>query len=180
MFSFLLALLLAPQTVVPRISLPPRPQVGSLQARQRWQYQSWQVGDFGSFVIASTSNDSGSAFGMVCGKDCVWFVNFQSECKAGHSYPAMMNGPGGSKSLNLKCYPLERYYILTFPLDEDSANAVIRAKGGEIGFAFPLDSGKFGVSRFSLAGSVSAAAKAIALSDEKEASGQQGLRDFTI
>jgi hypothetical protein len=131
----------------------------------------------GDFAIVSTTNESGSAFGMVCGTTCVWFVNFQKHCEAGHDYPAMVNAAGGAYAIQLRCYHLDQRWLLTFAVDDDSVDTI--KKGGEIGFAFPLDSGQFGVSRFSLAGGQGATLKAINIAIEKKKN-QSGLRDFTI
>lgn len=58
--------------------------------------------------------------GAICGNDCVWFVNFQTECKHGDRYPGLVNSKaGGSYSVQLTCYHMniekELNYLLTFP-----------------------------------------------------------------
>ena len=163
-----------------RMEAPPPPiQVVTAPAVPSWTYGNWKVSDMGDFSIASTLNDSQSAFGMVCGKTCVWFVNFQKECENGQDYPAMINTPGGAYAIQLRCYHLDDRALLTFSIDaKNDANAM--AKGGEIGFAFPLQSGKFGVSRFSLTGGAAATSKAITLATQKREQNQEGVRDFTI
>jgi hypothetical protein len=132
----------------------------------------------GDFSIASTVNESGSAFGAVCGKDCVWFVNFQSECTVGDEYPAMVNSPAGAYAVQLHCYYLDKRWLLTYAMTDDSITTI--AKGGEIGFAFPFASGKFGVSRFALQGGAEAVYKAIDVIVKRRERNQEGLRDFTI
>jgi hypothetical protein len=141
-----------------------------------WTFGDWTAGDYGDFTLASTVNESGSAFGLACGKTCVWFVNFQSGCEVGKDYPAMINTAAGAKAIQLRCYHLSDRWLLTFPLEENDADAI--SSGGQIGFAFPLQSGKFGVSRFSLTGGVDATVKAIKVDEQK--GNQEGLRDFTI
>lgn len=161
----------------PLVNLAPAP-IETVEARATWNFGGWQTGDFGTFTMASTLNESRSAFGAVCGKDCVWFVNFQIECTAGHEYPAMINSPAGSFAIKLRCYHLGNYRLLTFPMDERSLG--LFNKPGEAGFAIPLESGKFGVSRFSLTGGPEAVEKAIDVIVDRRKSNQEGLRDFTI
>jgi hypothetical protein len=162
-----------------RIAPPVPPVITTVTSpTPSWEYGAWTTRDMGDFTIASTVNESGSAFGAVCGKNCVWFVNFQSECKAGDEYPAMINGPSGSYAIELRCYHLDKYRLLTFSMTNDSLN--ILAKNGEVGFAFPFAGGKFGVSRFSLEGAENAVLKALDIINARRQGNQEGLRDFTI
>lgn len=167
-----------PELPPPLVRMNPPPPAIQVTDAPTWRYGSWAASDMGDFSIASTENEGGSAFGGVCGKDCVWFVNFQTRCTVGHYYPAMVNGPTGSYAIELRCYYLDERWLLTFPMTKESLGMV--RKGGEIGFAFPLESGKFGVSRFSLSGAASATLKAIDIAMEKRNQSQEGLRDFTI
>lgn len=143
-----------------------------------WTYGSWRATDKGDFTIASTQNASQSAFGAICGKDCFWFVNFKKDCVAGEDYPAMINSPWGSHAIKLTCYHLQDTRLLTFIMDDGSIDMLV--KGGEVGFAFPLDGGKFGVSRFPLGGGAEAVKKAMEVIAEKQNRNQEGLRDFAI
>jgi hypothetical protein len=156
----------------------PPPLVRMNAAPPTWTYGAWTVSNMGDFTIAGTTNESGSAFGAVCGKDCVWFVNFRTECKVGDSYPAMINSPAGAYAIQLRCYYLDHRWLLTHAMSDSSVDTI--AKGGEICFAFPFESGKFGVSRFSLRGGAEAVIKALDVIVKRREQSQEGLRDFTI
>jgi len=179
LFAFLL------QTTPPplvRIQTPP-PKIYTTPVIQpaptpTWRFGRWIARDVGSFTVASTTNDSQSAYGVMCGQECVWFVNMQTDCTQSHKYPAMINSPSGSLPITLTCYHLGDLRVLTYAFDEDSLGVL--EKEGEVGFAIPLESGRFGVSRFSLGGSVAAISKAVDVAIEKRKVNQEGLRDFTI
>lgn len=173
------AILLLMAAGTPKVDAPPPIVRFDTPAPPTWTFQQWKARDDGDSSIASTLNEAGSAFGAICGKDCVWFVNVQKECVAGDLYPAMINGPKGSYAIQLKCYHgADNRRLLTFPMDETSTALV--SSGGVIGFAFPLGDGKFGVSRFSLDGATEAVVKAIEVITTRRKTGQEGLRDFTI
>ncbi|MES2001769.1 MAG: hypothetical protein V4444_05615 [Pseudomonadota bacterium] len=147
-------------------------------AYPEWRFTNWTTMDLGSLTMASTTNESGSAFGFACGSTCSWFVNFQIQCTQGHEYPAMINAPAGSYPITLKCFHLGERRLLLFDADKDSFG--ILDKLGEAGFAIPLDSGKFKVSRFSLSGGTQAISKALDVIIERRKVSQEGLEDFTI
>jgi hypothetical protein len=143
-----------------------------------YRFGRWTASDLGNYTGANTLNESGSEFGLLCGTQCVYYVNLQHECDSGESYPGMVNSPAGSAVLTLHCYHLDKIPIMIFEPKELSETAF--AKGGEIGFAVPLKSGRFGVSRFSLDGSLQALEKATSIAVQKQNARQQGLRDFAI
>jgi hypothetical protein len=156
---------------------PPPPIITPIAPSATWG--SWRTTDFGDYTIARTENESGSVFGVLCGKTCVYFVNFKKDCNAGDPYPAMVNGPSGSFAITLKCYHLgDNRRVLTFDMDDNAIGML--EHGGEVGFAIPLDGGKFGVSRFSLVGGLDAVTAAVEAITAKRQARQEGLRDFTI
>jgi hypothetical protein len=157
---------------------PNPPPIQVVESNPSWTFGGWTTSDYGSFTMASTINESRSGFGAVCGKECVWFINFRIECDQGHEYPGMLNSPSGSYAINLRCYHLGDHRLMIFSMDDDSVELL--AKPGEIGFAVPLESGKFGVSRFTLSGGAQAVEKAMSVIVSRQQSNQEGLRDFTI
>lgn len=161
-----------------RTNIAPPPIITPAAPAPTWSFSRWAASDYGSFTMASTLNESRSAFGIVCGQECVWFVNFQTDCTQGHQYPAMINSPAGSYPIILKCYHLSDRRLLTFSMTETSL--ALLDKPGEAGFAFPLEGGKFQVSRFSLSGGTQAIEKAMRIAIDRRNSNQEGLRDFTI
>lgn len=140
-------------------------------------YGDWQAEDLGDDTEAYTRNESGSVFGLLCGRECVFFVNLARKCEQDHDYPAMINSDAGAYPVELKCIVLDEDYILTFPATNEHAD--ILEAGGTIGFALALEGGDFGVSRFSLKGGLDAAS-AITRAAEGKTGGRKGMRDFTI
>lgn len=159
---------------------PNPPPVVPIRPRStpQWRFGYWQVSDYGDSTLASTTNESGSAFGMVCGTSCEWFVNMKRECKQGDPYPAMINAPSGSYPVTLRCYHYGARRIMTFKADKASAD--ILDTEGVVGVALALEGGTFAVSRFSLVGSISAIDKGLDVIIARRNARQEGLRDFTI
>lgn len=162
----------APQAVQ---SVNPPPIV-RVQPKRR--YGQWTTNDVGDYAEAFTGNESGSVFGVLCGTSCVVYVDFQSACVHGSNYSVMINSPSGAAPVELKCYELEERYILITELSDNYIS--IFSRGGEIGFAIPMESGKFRVSRFSLEGGAEALSTALDMAMRKRDSRQEGLRDFDI
>jgi hypothetical protein len=140
-------------------------------------YGDWIAEEAGDYTEAYTSNESGSVFGLICGRECVFYLNILHKCERGDSYPAMINSDAGAYSVDLKCFVLDGDYIMTFSATGDFAD--ILEAGGTIGFAVPLANGQFGVSRFSLKGGIDAASAATRSADGRSG-GRQGLRDLAI
>lgn len=142
-------------------------------ANAQSKYANWTVNDEKDYSEAFTGNDSGSVFGVLCGTVCTSYVDLQTVCEQDHRYTAMINSKAGAFSIELTCYELDKRYILLF--DDDISGAI--KSGGEIGFAIPLESGRFSVSRFSLEGAITA----IGISAQKAVNrAQSGLRDFSL
>jgi hypothetical protein len=146
---------------------------GAREAR----HGDWIADEGRDYTEAYTSNESGSVFGLLCGRGCLFYLNILHKCDQGSAYPAMINSDAGAYPVELKCFILDKDYIMTFPADGDFAD--ILEAGGTIGFAVPLEGGQFGVSRFSLKGSVDAAAAATQRADSRSG-GREGLRDLAI
>lgn len=149
----------------------------TVQTQQTDQYGDWSFYPLRDYAISSTTNSSGSVFGIICGKSCSAFVNFTTTCTEGHYYPAMVNSEAGAFHINMRCYVIDKVYLLSTDLSEQFKDTM--ETGGEIGFAIPLESGKFSVSRFSLTGSIPATKRAGDYTNSQKESGQS-LRDFTL
>jgi hypothetical protein len=143
---------------------PGPPPIVLVQKFTPEQYGVWTV-DFVSTGMywAYTNNDAGSSFGMSCtGGECVPFFNPRITCEDKSEYPTLVNAPSGAYSAIATCIPLGKVNLLVLP----DANATSEAMtiGGELGIAFPMKSGQFAVSRFSLTGALRATARAQQLS----------------
>lgn len=176
-----IALLLSAAPVQPppfqiqTVRVPPRIVTSPTPTPSR--FGSWIEEDMGTWTQAFTSNASGSTFGIYCGKDCTVFLDLQTSCDEGHEYPAMLNSAKGSLSINLLCHILDKRYIFSTAATTNYTD--ILSGTGEVGFAIPLASGRFSVSRFSLDGGLPAVNAAVTEAVRKGKS-QEGLRDFSI
>ena len=124
------------------------------------QYDSWIVGSMGNDegLYAATVNDSSGVLGQYCyteSSQCLWLIATDVKCEQDSKYPVLVNADGGSAQMELVCLKLEnkpRYAFTEFKKIDD----VIRSSSSYIGFAFPMESGNFKVSRFLLGGSLKA------------------------
>lgn len=125
--------------------------------------ESWTagVGNDKSFHYAATTNDSDGLFGQYCyveDESCYWLVAIKTSCEINASTPIVMASDDGARHVSLICrgpYKLDngqtlyRYYLDNF----DFVDSAVRGSK-LIGFAMPLESGRFRVSRFDLQGAV--------------------------
>jgi hypothetical protein len=119
----------------------------------------WVVDGLGDWVEASTDNGSGSEFGLLCGSECLIYLDFRTECDEGHDYPAMVNSGAGALSISMRCHHYEERPIFITEATEDYVDML--EQGEEVGFAFPLADGQFRVARFSTRGGTEAVAAAV-------------------
>ena len=123
------------------------------------RFGSWLVGPItdNEGVYAATANDSGAILGQYCYNSeasCFWLLANDTNCEPGSRYPVLVNADTGAYSLEMLCIKLEgkgRYAFTDF----DAIDGLIK-KSSRIGIAFPLKSGLFQVTRFSLNGSSNA------------------------
>lgn len=123
------------------------------------QFQSWFYGTIpgDEGVYAATVNDSNGVIGQYCYKDggnCIWLLKTDIECTESHKYPVLVNTEAGAANMQLLCIKTggQPRYAFT---DFESINNLITSSSN-IGIAFPMENGRFQVSRFSLAGAVKA------------------------
>ncbi len=146
-----------------------------------WGFGIAQAEQYGQWItdttsaeqkFAATFNDSGSLLGQYCYASngmCYWIVSMDSKCEDGHEYPTLVNSDTGAVQLTLVCSGAVknstnyRYIFKNFDAIED-----VVSKNKSIGFAVPMESGRFRVVRFlldgadeSIAALQQAAAKAI-------------------
>ncbi|TFI57692.1 hypothetical protein E2493_13670 [Sphingomonas parva] len=168
-------------TTPPPAVRPPSPPAESDRTRDPQvvaAYEDWTVGHADPYVFAYTENASHSEFGLICRDGCIFYLDVQLACEDGHAYPAMMNSRNGSDTFDLQCILVDGSPLLTAGPTDTLVGAI--KSGGEIGFAVPLESGRFNVARFSLAGGVEALGRARALSDARRDEDETAPRDFTI
>jgi hypothetical protein len=162
---------------VNRMPTPAPPPI--VQTNPAERYGDWEVLPSSDLTIASTQNASGSAFGVLCMSTCAAFFNFQTTCEQGDEYPALINSAAGSASVELKCTMYQGRHLMLMPLNDKILDSM--SIGGELGVAFPLQSGRFQVARFSLTGSLRAADRALAYAKSRgQVDQSKGLRDYTL
>ena len=124
---------------------------GVAMAGEKIAYQSWTAELNGNTNEAYTAADANSSLGLFCSHEqCLFYLRQGLNCSPGTKYSVLMNSPGVSTALSMECTLINgnMFQILT------PFNTVLQAtQGGDsIGFAVALQSGSFGVTRFSLAG----------------------------
>lgn len=124
---------------------------GAVTAGEKLAYQNWVVELTGHSNEAYTVADANSSLGVYCAADqCLFYLRQGLNCSPGAKYSVLMNSSSISNALTMECTSINGniFQILT-PFD-----AVLRATqvGESLGFAVALQSGAFGVTRFSLTG----------------------------
>lgn len=156
---------------------PPIVRVQSPYPTQK--FGDWIVEDRGTYVGAYTNNESNTAFGVLCGKECVAYTTADVSCEVGHLYLALINVDSGSLSTEIKCAIVEGAYVYTILLSGDMISAI--KGGGRIGLAMPLKDGRFEVVRYSLVGASQAAELAASIAQSRQKAADHGeLRDFAL
>lgn len=120
------------------------------------RFGDWTVGVMakGEGAYAATVNDSGGLLGLYCYREqeqCVWLLANDLQCQDESRYPVLVNSDAGAFSTVIVCMKLRDRPRYAFADFDEIDGAVLKADW--LGLAFPLESGKFSVSRFSLKGS---------------------------
>ncbi|MDQ1363116.1 MAG: hypothetical protein QG652_976 [Pseudomonadota bacterium] len=123
------------------------------------QFSDWTVGliDNNEGVYAATLNDSGGIIGQYCffeTDDCIWLMSIDVKCTDDSKYPILINSDYAAAYVDVTCTNLDnapRYIFNDFELLKKHVTNSRR-----IGLAFPMQDGKFQVSRFSLDGAIDA------------------------
>jgi hypothetical protein len=126
---------------------------------QSRQFSDWGVGRStdGESIYAATINDSMGVLGQYCftkNGNCIWLLANDVDCEEGGTYSVLMNSDLGAQNLDIACFTYQGKGKFAFK-DFSTIDAAIK-KSSYIGFAFPMKSGYFQVSRFSLHGALSA------------------------
>lgn len=125
------------------------------------KFKSWTVGALqkGEGLYAATANDSGGVLAQFCYREiekCVWVLANDIKCDEDHRYPVLVNADSGALSTQIVCVKVGSSSRYAFTDFDRIDKAILESEW--IGFAFPMASGKFTVSRFSLAGAKEAVA----------------------
>lgn len=142
------------------------------------KFGDWLVEARPSFFGGYTHNESGSTFGILCGKTCVVYKTSDASCVVGKDYGFLVNAAPGAQFFRMRCIVVEESYTYVIGLSDYFVDAL--KAGGQIGFATPMEDGRFTVSRYSLRGGMEAAGRVADLSKKFEEKDEGALRDFSI
>jgi hypothetical protein len=123
------------------------------------QFGAWAAGvlDGKEGVFAATVNDSGGVLGQYCYREagsCLWLLANDINCEDGAKYPVLVNTDSGAANTTIRCVKVDgkaRYVFEVFDLIDDAVRSA-----SWFGIAFPMEDGRFQVSRFSMQGAAQA------------------------
>lgn len=138
----------------------------------------WTLDTRAGFSEAFTGNDSGSMFGFLCSDTCIFYLDTGTQCHENGKIPMLVNANSGSTYVMSTCVHFRVgngiRYVYSIQ-DKDIVTAI--SSGNIIGFAFPLESGEFKVTRFSLNGALTATGRAVDAIKAQENVRDTRLRD---
>jgi len=105
-------------------------------------------------LIAVNVNESSSFIGFRCfakTQQCIHVLSADVGCEVGAEYPILVNSDYSAMSMNAVCGKNQEKFEL-YLTQYDNIHKILQ-KGNDIGFAIPMNSGRFKVVRFSLRGS---------------------------
>jgi hypothetical protein len=148
---------------------------------QERKFGAWSVrlGDDGG-AYAGTTNESGGFLAQFCFREqerCVWTLSVNLNCEDGSTYTALVNSDSGAFATQIVCKKFDDNTTAYKFTDFDRIDSTIRTSEW-VGFAFPLASGRFQVSRFPMNGASSAVATLSKLMSSRSVkSSVRGTRD---
>ena len=124
-------------------------------ATQEQTVGDWIISPGNGLYEAYTANESGSTLGVICTvDDCSFYLRAGTSCEKDASYTTLINSDSGAAVYDLKCTPLtingQLEYVMLIGDLKSFGNVLLNSS--TVGFAMPLQSGQFKVSRFSLSG----------------------------
>lgn len=104
---------------------------------------------------ASTHENGTSMFGMLCAdRVCRYYFANGVPCDPGNNYPLMLTTGAGALAMDAICEPMSTANgdVMLYWFNESKRLNDALAQSDAIGFAFPLTSGRFKTSTFSMNG----------------------------
>ena len=117
---------------------------------------------------ARTANASGATFGLLCGDECIFYLDLGTACEANRAYSGTVASVHESFPIALTCRRVGDVFVFTTAATGDYEDLIGNCP--EVGFAIDGTAGGPTLARFSLAGAREAIAAAI------EAAGSHGQR----
>lgn len=132
---------------------------------------SAQVGEYGAWTVestnqnnialASTTNDTGSSFGVLCSDDCLVVIQFETTCDDGMTVPMLVNTGNDVFAPEFVC--IENDGDPIWATEYSEAMAGMFEQDSMVSFANGLTDGEYYISRFLLDGSAEAVAAAMTM-----------------
>ncbi len=124
-------------------------------AEDRVQHGSWSSQFLEGMGEATTHENGTSTFGILCAQgSCRYYFANGIDCEPGGNYPFMITTDSGALTIEGVCEPVATANgdILVYWFNENDAMNRAFQQTPVVGFAFPLTSGKFRLSSFSMDG----------------------------
>ncbi|RED15852.1 hypothetical protein [Parasphingopyxis lamellibrachiae] len=132
---------------------------------------SAQVGEYGAWTVestnqnnialASTTNDTGSSFGVLCSDDCLVVIQFETTCDDGMTVPMLVNTGNDVFAPEFVC--IENDDDPIWATEYSEAMVGMFEQDSIVSFANGLTDGEYYISRFLLDGSAEAVAAAMTM-----------------
>ena len=145
-----------------RLPAPPPKASDSLARKAVATIGEWEVREAGHSATASTENESGSVFGLICAGKCLFYFDLQIACAEGVAYPATIEGPNGQDAINLRCMHFGTSLpLLSVEADASTMFDLLQHADGLITVSVSLGAKSPEVALFSLTGGAEAARQAV-------------------
>lgn len=123
-------------------------------------YDNWIVMADDTMALALTTDGEDTAFGLICGPECYFYIESRIACIEGRAYRAKIEAGSASRSALMTCKSANGGPLLVMPQDEQLLTLI--AKQVDVRFAIIRDRGETSIFRFPLAGSGPAIGMALA------------------
>ncbi len=124
-------------------------------AEDRVEHGDWVSQFRDDMGEASTHENGTSMFGMLCAdRICRYYFANSVPCEAGNNYPVMLTTAAGALAFDAICEPMATANgeVMLYWFNESKQLNDAFAQSDAIGFAFPLTTGQFKISLFSMNG----------------------------
>ncbi len=126
-------------------------------------FGQWRVATTtgGHYAYAATVNHRGELFGEFCdykSASCRWLLAVHTPCRFGDVYPVLANSAAGANPIAIFCVGAIGAHTYGMALMNGKKLQASIANARRVGFAVPLQNGRFVFSRFALQGRLQATA----------------------
>jgi hypothetical protein len=126
---------------------------------QSGEFGDWVFGIDTALTAASTGAADGSRYGMVCGQNCLIYIESDRRCREGALYTGTSQSSARNFDVQWRCHHLEGRSVLTAVPNEDFMAVISQC--AEVTFSVALEEEHPDVFRFSLGGAYEAISRAL-------------------